>query len=316
MATKLQLTHLAHSVFCACWLVTACSESSDIAASGTPDADQAYPPTIFGGTGTGTGATANAAIAATDGASVSPDPAFACIRQTPTPTFCDDFDAAELRDLWDTVTIAHGVPTSSGSLDHNAIDAISAPNSLLAALSSEAQDTDLQNFVTKDFGALSQAPAHFDVEFDLKVEMFDRRPERMLTAFQLAFGILTAQSYGQRSLVIVSDGSHVNLRVAELSLSTDESEPVTTLTNAYPESYLLEQNTWVHVRFESDVTRNVGDRVQLTAAGTRVLDHQMAFAPHALDTRMQLGQTWVDSTDGTQEWRIRFDNVLVHVTPL
>jgi len=298
----------------ASWLATACSESTDIATTGAPEANQAYPGTIFDGAEADNSAS-NAAIAA-DVNQVTPDSAFSCDSQSPAPTFCDAFDGPALRDVWDTVTISHGLPTSTGSLEHNAIHAISAPNSLLVAVTSEAEDTELRNLVSKSFGQLSQVPAHFVVEFDLKVESYDHRPERMLTLFQLAFGILTAQSYGQRSLVVVSDGSHVNLRLAELSMSTDETEPVTTLTNAYPEAYLVEQNTWVHVTLESDVTRNTGDLVRLTVAGQQVLERNMAFAPNAFDTRIQLGQTWVETSDGTQEWRLRFDNVLARVVAL
>jgi hypothetical protein len=314
MATKSQLTHLAHMALGASWLVTACSESTDVAATGTPDANPAYPGTIFD-SAEANGTATNAAIAA-DVIQVSPDSAFVCANQSPAPTFCDDFDGPELRDVWDTVTIAYGLPTSKGVFEHNSLDAISPPNSLLVDVVSATDDPDLKNLVTKSFGALSQQAAHFTVEFDLKVESFDHRPERMLAAFQLAFGILTAQSYGQRSLVIVSDGSHVSLRVAELSMSTDETEPVTTLTNAYPEAYWLEQNTWVHVVFESDVTRDAGDLVRLTVAGQQVLERNMTFATHAFDTRIQLGQTWVTTSDGTQEWRVRFDNVLVGATAL
>jgi hypothetical protein len=42
----------------------------------------------------------------------------------------------------------------------------------------------------------------------------------------------------------------------------------------------------------------------------------MTFAPHAYDTRIQLGQTWVETTDGAQEWRLRFDNVVVRAQAL
>lgn len=314
MATKSQLTRLVHMALGASWLIAACSESTDVAATDAPEANQSYPDSIFGSAESNSGTASNAAVAA-DVIQVAPDSAFSCANQSPSPSFCDDFDGPELRDMWDTVTISHGV-NSSGTLEHNAIDSISAPNSLFADVSSETDDTGLQNLVTKSFGALSQTPAHFAVEFDMKVEAYDHRAGRMLTAFQLAFGILTAQSYGQRSLVIVSDGSHVNLRVAELSVSTSESDPVTTLTNAYPEAYLLEQNTWAHVLFESDVTRGASDLVRLTVAGQLVLERNMTFAPNAFETRIQLGQTWVDTTDGAEEWRLRFDNVVARVTPL
>jgi hypothetical protein len=244
--------------------------------------------------------------AAGDGDGDSPNEDFSCDDHKGA-AFCDDFDGESLVDKWGNPEI---FPTEDqGVVESRSDGALSKPNAMVATMKGDfPADTDYAaSFITKTFSTVEDRAFDAHVSFAIKVEDFDGHATARITAFQFLMG--DEASYNQLVLNIVSQGTSIASVFSE-NLGGEREGTHEGDTESGP---ALQE--WTQVEFDLHVKDPTGDgnTAKLTVGGKVLFDNKLQQDLLGGVPRFELGIPWVNTELATDDWRIRYDNVLVEI---
>ncbi|HYP88423.1 MAG TPA: hypothetical protein VEQ59_09720 [Polyangiaceae bacterium] len=222
---------------------------------------------------------------------------------SPPALFCDDFDSAALSTKWPVVE------QSNGSAKDDDGAAQSAPNSLLSVVQPLAPGEGARAIGAVTFPSLASAKVGLRISFALRVDDFDESNGASNVVFNFLYGPL--DDYNEISLNLVSTESAVSLQIAENAQKVGE-EPGEYAQHG-PFTKKVARGEWMRVDIDLDIDEPVGpsNALRVSFDGKTELDTSLMLALKGGTPRLELGVGWVDSTNATQRWVVRYDDFVV-----
>jgi hypothetical protein len=234
---------------------------------------------------------------------------FSCAKDGVGAAFCDDFEGRPLQESWTKIEFT---PNSPGTITIDSLDSLSPSHSMLASYVGRPASTDFTQLVArKEFPDYASANIFVVVEFDMKVEVVDTTSNARVSAFQFLFG--NAAQYNQLVLNLESRTTEVSSEFTE-NFGKPGSNEYGTIPGGIRDVPNLSQ--WSHVRFELEVNQATGtnNTAKLFIDDLKLFDGALMYALFGLTPRFELGIPYVNVTNATSPWNIRFDNVLATIT--
>jgi hypothetical protein len=242
------------------------------------------------------------------GSGGGPDKNFSC-DDHPDADFCDDFDSEPLADRWgaDALLVA---PEGQGEIETSSSDAVSEPNALVATMNGMVSEGAYAACIASHRYQLYEDKAfHAHVSFAIKVEDFDSSQGVMISAFQFLLGSeVETEPFNQLVFNIRSNGTSVS------GLFTENIGGPSTDTHSGDPQSGPAISKWTQVEFDlwvSDPSGGGGNKATLKVGEKLLWDNKLKLDLFGGVPRMELGVPAID-TD-SDDWRIRYDNVLVEI---
>jgi hypothetical protein len=236
-----------------------------------------------------------------------------CDETDPVPLLCDDFDSSPLEDKWS--------PSQAYARETVVIDTkdyVSADKSLLFSVAPGTYQPDYFTFAIASHeirpDPYRDVPVRVHLAADFKVEAFDARPGRTADVFAWRSSTL---GFGKSSFVLQleSRGERVGARFVERE--SPESELPESITE-HALNTELELGKWSRVSF--DLTRlaeeDDGNFAKVTVNDVVMFEGRLSYPYHWYVPAMICGLHYVNTSEPTQAWRVRFDNVVLDVVRL
>jgi hypothetical protein len=238
----------------------------------------------------------------------SPNTGFCRSHASPPAVFCDDFDATPLGTKWPAVEQQHGSVRNDGAA------ARSAPNSLLSSVEPVAAGERARAVGSVAFPALTSAKVGLRISFAMRVDQFDRASGAKNVVFGFLYGPL--DDYNQIALNLVSTETAVSLQVAESSPKVGDEPGRSAQHGPFTTKPPLHDWTTIAIDFDINDPLGRGNALRVSLDGKLELDTQLTLPLKGDTPRLELGVGWVDTTEPTQTWVVRYDDFLVEAVTL
>jgi len=245
---------------------------------------------------------------ATSAKGTQDDQSFCSEHLTPPTIFCDDFDGTALASKWPAVEQHNGSAKNDGGA------ARSSPNSLLSVAAPVDAGEGVRAVGSVSFPALAAAKVGIRVSFALRVEQFDPSSGAKSVVFDFLYGPL--DDYNEIALNLVSTESAVSLQVDENAQT--EGDETAQYAQHGPLMTKPARGEWMTVDIDIDINQPRGQEnaLRVSLNGKKELDTQLMLPFKGGTPRLELGVGWVDSSEPTQRWVVRYDDFLVEAVAL
>jgi hypothetical protein len=215
--------------------------------------------------------------------------------------FCSDFSSSDWEDDWNSSVEVY--PAGNGVVERTTEGAVrSDPGALLATVGGTYEgDVYAASFIKENFSAYKDKDFHARISFQMRVEEFDAEEPARITAFQFLMG--DAQKLSQLVLNLQSRGDGVAIQFTENNSEGGFQQG---------DFETIGVGEWIEVVLILKVKNHDGEgnSAKLYIDGEELFDAPLSYELFGLTPRMELGVPWVDTMLATEEWQLRYDNVL------